>query len=307
MIFSAIGDLVLDIYYDENLKYIGCDGGITSANIVCNLSMFNFKTKCYGVCGNDYFGKLATKSLVDCNVKPDIKVLDNINTRAYYIIKREKENSFRSSKFCPFCNMSSWYFDSYLDSLDIIKKIKDNEILIFDNLNIKNQYIIDNTKNIKLCDLGLFEEFENLSKKQIINKIKNKFTIVNLNQRVEKYLLEKLELKGDLELKNIFKAKLLIITRGTKGCDFVYRNKIYNYPLDKISNEVDDSGAGDMFFATIIKNWANNNFKFTSTYFKKWFREASSNSSKIVTLIGSRAMIKKLYTEKLIKYCECEN
>ena len=307
MIFSAICDLVLDIYYDEKLNYIGCDGGITAANLVVNLSSFGFNTKCYGVCGNDSYGKLAIKSLKDCKVKADIKKLSSINTRAYHIRRIDVNGKlcFRSIKYCPFCKKSSWYEDSLIYEKDILKKINDNEILIFDNLNIKNQYIINNTDNLKLLDLGLYDDLENLSNLEIISKLNNNFEIINLNQRVEKFLIERLNLKDDLELLKIINCKLLIITRGVEGCDLIYRNKKYTYPLKKIEEEIDDSGAGDLFFATIIKNWAMNNFKITSNKFNKWVREASKNSSKIVQLIGSRRLIKDLYRNKLNKNCKC--
>ena len=85
MKFIGIGDLVLDIYYDDKLKYIGCDGGITTFNILCNLSSMGFNTKAYGVCGNDIEGKLAIKSLRDCNGETDITINKNIKTKAYQI------------------------------------------------------------------------------------------------------------------------------------------------------------------------------------------------------------------------------
>ena len=308
MIFSSISDLVLDIYYDENLKYIGCDGGITALNITCNLSKFGFNTKCYGVCGNDNYGFLAIKSLKDCKVKTDIDICKVINTRAYHIRKVLENNKycFRSIKYCPFCNKSSWYNESYINEKKILNKIKDNEILIFDNLNDKNQYIINKTNNIKLLDLGLYDEFNNLSPFRIISKIANNFEIINLNQRVEKYFIDRFKYKDDVELYKAFNCKLLIITRGKNGCDLIYRNKKYSYPIEKETMEVDDSGAGDIFFSTIIKNWALNNYKLTSTKFNNWVREANINASKIITLIGSRALIKDLYKNKLIKNCNCK-
>ena len=307
MIFSSISDLVLDIYYDENLKYIGCDGGISALNITCNLANYGFNTKCYGVCGNDYYGKLCIKSLKDCNVKTDIDISNSIKTRAYHIRRVIEDNKycFRSIKYCPFCKKSSWYDESYIDEIKITKKIKDNEILIFDNLNNKNQYIINKTSNIKLLDLGLYDDFINYSPTRIISKISNNFYLVNLNQRVEKYLLEKLNLADDIELYKVFNCKLLIITRGKKGCDLVYRNKIYNYPILKETVEIDDSGAGDIFFSTIIKNWVLNNYKISSKKFNNWVSEASKNASKIITLIGSRTLIKDLYKNKLKKNCDC--
>ena len=308
MKFIGIGDLVLDIYYDDKLKYIGCDGGITTFNILCNLSSMGFNTKAYGVCGNDIEGKLAIKSLRDCNVETDITINKNIKTKAYQI-RRIIENNrmvFRSIKYCPFCNKSNWYDNSYIDEYKIIKKINKEDIIIFDNLNNKNQYIIDNTNNIKLLDLGQYNEFEYMNLDEILCKIKNKFKIINLNQRVEKFLLEKFNIDNSIMLAKMINVELLIITRGDKGCDFINKNKLYNFPLSKVVEEVDDSGAGDIFFSTIIKNWVNNNYRFNSKLFNKWFLEASTNSGKIIGLIGSRSLIKELYKKNIKMNCGCE-
>ena len=67
--------------------------------------------------------------------------------------------------------------------------------------------------------------------------------------------------------------------------------------------EADDSGAGDMFFSVIIKNWINNNYKLKAKLFVNWFNEATELTAKIVTLIGSRTYIKKIYKVKKEDIC----
>lgn len=309
MRFICIGDLVLDVYYDENLNYIGCDGGISAFNIICNLKSMGFNTKAYGVCGNDEYGELAIKSLQDCNVEKDIKKLSNIKTKSYQIIRVIENNKlcFRSIKKCPMCGENCFYEESYIDEKDIKNEIKKEDIIVLDNMNNKNQYIIDNTNNIKLLDLGQYKEFSELNPDEIICKIKNKFKIINLNQRVEKYLLDKLNIKNDIDIAKVLKVELLIITRGIGGCSLIFNNKEYDYKLRTISEEVDDSGAGDIFFSTIIKNWVNNNYRFDSNKFPVWIDEANSNASKIVQLIGSRSLIKELYKYKPKMNCKCNN
>ncbi len=307
--FVCVGDLVLDIYYDENLKYIGCDGGISAFNIICNLRSMGFAAKAFGVCGNDDYGKTAINSLKDCGVETDIIINNNIKTKAYQIrrVLEKDKLCFRSIKYCPICGEGCWYDGSYINEKEIVGKIDKEDIIVFDNLNDKNQYIIDNTSNIKLLDLGQYDEFENISLNSILNKLNNRFTIINLNQRVEKFLIEKINIKSDVELAKKIGVKLLIITRGIDGCTLVYEDKIYNYPLNEISEEVDDSGAGDIFFSTIIKNWVNNNYKFSSNLFSNWIKEANLNASKIVKLIGSRSLIKEMYNKKIKRNCKCYN
>ena len=293
----GIGDLVCDIYYDENLNIIGAFGGISVFNIICNLQNMGFSTYAIGACGNDYLGKICIDSLNDCNVLNDIKIVKNINTKAYHIIKRKENNHdvFRSIKYCPFCKKNSWYDRSYIDKNSVLKNILSDDIIIFDNLNNRNQYIIDNTNNYKLLDLGTYDEFENISNEKIIKKIKNKFEIINLNERVEKYLIKRLNCEDVIDLSKIINTKLLIVTRGINGNDFIYQGKKYSYPLRKIVNEVDDSGAGDAFFSVIIKNWLLNEKNINPKYFKKWVKDTRKLVKKILMLIGSRTHIKEMY------------
>lgn len=304
--FVGIGDVVADVYYDKNEKLIGADGGITTHNIVCNLQSMGFKTMAFGTCGDDFLGRLAVKSLDDCHVENDIKLSKKINTRAYHIRRIIKDGRYvyKSIKYCPYCHKDSWYEESQIDASDILSKIKENDILIFDNLNEKNQYIIDNTKNTILVDLGLYTEFENLSKTAIIKKIKNKFTLVNMNERVEKYLLEKLNCKDDIELGKIFNAKLIIITRGSKGNDFIFNDTVAHFPIKQVVDEVDDSGAGDAFFSIFIRNWINNNREITKDILKDWFNDTLPYVKRILRLVGSRAHIKKMYKIKKSDICK---
>jgi sugar/nucleoside kinase (ribokinase family) len=293
----GIGDLVCDIYYDEKLNIIGAFGGISFCNIICNLQYMGYRTYVYGSCGDDYLGKICIDSLTDCNVKNNIKKIKDIYTKAYHIrkVKENNRDVFRSIKYCPYCKKSSWYDESFIDEKSIIKKIKDDDVLVFDNLNNRNQYIIDNTKNTKLLDLGTYYEFEKLARKEIIKKLDNKFEIINLNERVEKFLITKLNCKDVIELSKLIKAKLLIITRGINGNDFVYQNNIYSYPLDEIIDEVDDSGAGDAFFSVIINNWLKNKQVFSPDKFSVWVNDTRSLVKKILMLIGSRTYIKEMY------------
>ena len=52
----SIGDLVTDFYY-KNGNLIGVNGGMSSHNIIANLSKYKIDTAVYGVCGNDDVGE----------------------------------------------------------------------------------------------------------------------------------------------------------------------------------------------------------------------------------------------------------
>ena len=58
----SIGDLVTDYYYKDD-KLIGINGGMTSHNIIANLTKMGIETSVFGCCGDDCQGKLAINSL----------------------------------------------------------------------------------------------------------------------------------------------------------------------------------------------------------------------------------------------------
>ena len=296
--FVSIGDLVTDVYYNKELKLIGLDGGITSHNIICNLQSMGFNTFAFGACGDDYFGRVSINSLKDCGVKSDIYIDKNINTKAYHIrnILVNGKLCYKSIMYCPYCKKSSWYDESYINETNILSKIRKDDVLVFDNLNSKNQFIVDNTLNTKLLDLGLFTEFENLDKEKIIYKLRNKFEIINLNERVEKYLLKRLNCKTDIDLFYTLNAKLITITRGKNGNDFIFEGQIYSFSIKEVIDEVDDSGAGDAFFSVIIKEYFKNNKKISKGDIEQWFNKTIPYVKKILLQVGSRAHIKELYT-----------
>ena len=170
----SIGDLVTDYYY-KNGKLLGINGGMTSHNIIANLAKMGIKTAVFGVCGNDVQGEMAIKSLEKLDVDvSNIKILDDVRTRCFHVSYFDNENklSFTSKKRCPFCNNKKWYEDSLIDTDNIINKINNDDILVFDNLNNRNQILIDKVANKKIIDLGQYFELENISDKEIIDKIK---------------------------------------------------------------------------------------------------------------------------------------
>ena len=160
----SIGDLVTDYYY-LNGKLVGINGGMTSHNIIANLAKKGINTAVYGVCGDDYQGKIAIDSLKKLKVDVDnIEILSGVRTRCFHVSYFDSDGklSFTSKKRCPFCNNKKWYEESLIDQKEIINNLMDDDVLVFDNLNDKNQFIIDKTKNIKIIDLGQYFEFENM-------------------------------------------------------------------------------------------------------------------------------------------------
>lgn len=302
----SIGDLVLDYYY-KNGKLIGVDGGMSSHNIIANLAKRKIPTAVYGVSGNDIQGKIANLSLKKLNVDVSkVLIQDNIKTRCFHV--SYDEEGFISKKRCPKCNEKKWYEESQIDIEYITKNIQNDDILVFDNLNDKNIEIIKNVSNKKIIDIGQYFEFENLSKEDIINKLNNGFEIINFNERVSNYLLDKLNLKNNIELYNLLKAKLVTITRGENGAIFIYNSKEYKFNLKDNDNVIDSSGAGDAFISSIIFDYIKNSYEFNEELFPKWYEKSIKLTSKVVSNFGARGHLNSLYKiKKIDKVCTCEN
>lgn len=299
----SIGDLVLDYIYNDS-KLLGVDGGMSSHNIIVNLANMGINTSVIGVCGNDSAGTIAIKSLNDLNVDTtNINKLENLNTRCFHINMKEK--GFTSKKRCPICNKKHWYDDSKIIINDVLKKISKEDILVLDNLNTVNKEIIKRMKNKIMLDLGQYYDLEKYSKNEIKDILKRRFEIVNLNERVEKYLLKLFDIKNIYKLIN---SKLIIITRGINGADFVFDNKKIHKTLKETSKEIDSNGAGDAFFSVFINEYLKNDQEINEDYINKTFNEATKLTKKVVKQIGARGHLHKLYKVKQNdNICTCEN
>ena len=304
----SIGDLVTDFYYKDG-KVVGVNGGMSSHNIIANIAKLGLKTAAYGSCGDDASGLVAINSLTDIGVNTDhIKIKKNIHTRAFHVSYQEIDGKleFTSKKRCPFCNTKRWYEMSEIDVDDILNQITQDDILVFDNLNEKNQNIIDYCSNKKMLDLGQYFELESFSNQEILEKIKNKFDIINLNERVEKYLKNRFSLKLLEDIYDLLKPRMIIVTRGKKGSDFVFNHVKVSKKLVNPEVEVDQTGAGDAFFAVFISEYIKNNYSIDHKFIDSTFDKATKLTKKVVKKFGARGHIQKLYKIKKCKdNCTC--
>ena len=306
----SIGDLVTDFYY-KNGKLVGVNGGMTSHNIIANIAKLGLGTGVYGVCGDDMAGTIAINSLKEVGTNIDnVKIIENINTRCFHVSYQELNGKleFTSKKRCPVCNIKRWYEESKIEPNDILKQINTDDVLIFDNLNKKNQTIIDNCDNKKMLDLGQYFELEDYNDNDIIEKIKNKFDFINLNERVEKYLKNRFSIKSLEDIYNLLQPKMIIVTRGKKGSDFVFDNKKVKKELSNPSIEVDPTGAGDAFFSMFISEYIKNNYVIDYKFINSTFDKATRLTKKVVKKFGARGHIQNLYKiKKLQDTCTCSN
>ena len=310
MRFVSIGDLITDFYYKNN-KFLGVCGGNTSHNIIANLAVKNIKTLVLGVCGNDKSGNIAIKSLEELNVDVSkVKILDSIRTRCLHVSYFDTESgvTFESKRRCPFCGEKLWYMESSIDPDYVLKNITKEDFLVFDNLNSKNQEIIDKTKNIKVIDIGQYFEFEKIDDETLINKIKNKFEYINFNERVTIYLLDRFKLKSNVDIFNLFKPKFMTITKGEEGAIFFYNGKEYSFKLlNKADVTIDPTGAGDAFVSSILYNLYKCGFKYDPKLFENWYSDSCELTKIVVSKMGARGHIYSLYPFDVSKNkCSCD-
>ena len=223
-------------------------------------------------------------------------------------LDKEGKLTFSSKKRCPLCNNKKWYEESMIDTDEIFSKLELDDILVFDNLNNKNQIIIDNCLNKKMLDLGQYFELDNYTNDEIINKIKSKFELINLNERVEKYLIDRFNLNNNKELYDLLLPKMIIVTRGNKGAEFIIKDKSVFKKLQNVSEEVDSTGAGDAFFSIFIYYYIKNNYIIDNEYIENAFIKSTKLTSKVVKSFGARGHLNALYKVKSTNQtCTCED
>ena len=65
--------------------------------------------------------------------------------------------------------------------------------------------------------------------------------------------------------------------------------------MENPSNEVDSTGAGDLFFSVVLEHIIKNDFNINKRLLNKIYKEAISKTSQLVGMIGARALVQPLY------------
>lgn len=279
MRYIGVGDLVVDIYYQDNKLLFKC-GGKSFANILFNLDYFGYNCMILGCCGNDIEGDIALKTLGNINITKVQRL--NTLTRRFYIVDGT------TTKKDPITNKKYWYHNNLLDSDYVLNEIKKDDILIFDSLNSKTIPIITKSYNIKIIDIGSCFDIKKYSIQKLKELFYKKFRIIQMNEKVFNFMKSYYKL-DILDIYNTFYPSLFIITKGSEGATFVYENNVVNKVLNNPAKEVDPNGCGDAHLAVMIKYFANN--EITLELINQAFKEATELTSKVVSKLGARGHI----------------
>ena len=322
----GIGDLVLDVYMNEK-EIVGITSGMSFSNVIYNITRLlredkniEFESIIYGVCGNDIAGNIILKEAEESGIQTKyITIKDKKDTRKFYIYLDENSNFVASKKKNYITKKESWY------STSMVKKDIPEELLSKENIYVlgsvsKNfRDIMDKIEEVegKVClDLGQTASFRYISLSKLKEMLTRKYYIVNLNERVAKYLLTRFGYNENKELKQIFLTDMLIITKGKEEIEIFVKDNNYILKNDNINyNEKDPSGAGDLLFshyivANIIKE---NNMKtkkdikeesqyFTKQELEQIYNNANEEIYNLVSKLGARIGVDiKKPTEEFVK------
>ena len=273
MRYVACGSLVVDCYYrDGKLQMV--DGGGPNFNVIANLAHRGERTKAIFTCGSDRYAKIAISSLIKQGVQIQIKGITE-QTRAYHILMNTEGHL--SSKTCPICQKETWS-----ESREFVPNLEEDDVLVLDGLRPENIPLLGMDAT-KVIDIGRTKRLITLSNDEIMNLLK-RIEIMQLNERVEIYLQERL---GE-NLYNIFKPRLLVVTRGRNGATFQTATMKKHKKLLYTAKEVDDTGAGDAFFSVVIQEYFNHLGSINSKWVNSTFRKANVLTSKVVANLGAR-------------------
>lgn len=295
-IFISHADIILDKIYDYKFNLIKQDGGGCNWNNLYNLSILGEKCYAFGSCGNDEEGKIAVNSLKKAGVDTKNIIIDNnISTAVMNILlpnqKSLEDNDVIHTWYSPITNKNTMHFSDNLP-LEIPEEIKNEELyIILDKFEAINYEFLQKIPNKKVClDIGA-EEFIEYYTNQYLIRFFKQANIIQLNNNICDYLFKKLKICNEIDFFNMLNLDLMIITNGKKGAKFIYKEKEEIKIIDKkpsvIAEAIDTSGAGDAFFATIIREYAYCN-KIDESFINNTFELANKFSRDIISQLGSR-------------------
>lgn len=298
MRFISFGDLYID-YYLSNDLVLGICGGKTNANIIANLSKY-YPTAFFGVCGNDTQGSVAISSLSKLSVDVSNIRKEEVHTKSFFIDKKGYSTT------CPVCGRTLSYRNSLCDASDVIPLIKENDLIVVDNLNKCALEVLDSVNNKAFLDLGYLGNLLYLSLDEIISLLKDRFEIICINGKVYDVLSKKFNL--DLvDFYELINPRILIITKGKKGSDIVHNSIVYEKIIEDPAVEVDVSGAGDSFFSEFIRTIVDANFEINEKLISLAYMRASSISRFCVMNYGARMHLEPLFKIKEYRECICDD
>ena len=110
-----------------------------------------------------------------------------------------------------------------------------------------------------------------------------------------------------LDIYKLFQPKLMIVTRGRKGADFIFENRKIQKKIKSSTEELDPTGAGDAFFSVFIKEYFNGSIeKIDDEFINETFSKALTLTGNVVKHVGARGHIYARTFDKIVSNKEKE-
>ena len=308
----GIRELTIDILInDNNIENAIYGGGGTSHNIIWNLAQNNQNYNLYvgGITGNDYFSKKEISILEKYNINTEFLEKKNKNTRKVFTFI-EKNRETKNVTVCPICNKDVWSSSStYKINYNLLKE-KNINVVIFDSYKKENNeianYCIKN-KILTILDFGVIGNLRYLSLEKLEELKDNPYNIIQMNNKVFKFLLSRFNLKTSQELFEILNVKLLVITNSNNGTVIIDKNNERNL-IFNVDEVCDNNGAGDAFLASVIESYLSTNS--FDDFYKLLEKLSLINITNVLKNKGARINYPYFYKEKLNEfdnYCKLCN
>lgn len=285
----AIGDVILDNYHKDNSK-LGYYLGGSILNDLINLSEDkNNNLYLIGSIGKEDITDSLINIIHSYNINTTLLKITNKSIKRFHITLHENNNV--TSLSCPSCEKPSWHTSPKLPSFSKTDlKELDPGILIIDSVKKDTLKLANEFKEngwFLTGDIGYISHLRYASKNAISMLFQNTFDLLQITEKVSKFLCKKFDL-NELELFNFLGVKYLNITKAEKGAEIFHlkEQEIQHFSIPAVStNLVDTSGAGDAFFSTFIKYLAKD--QLSNETMTKVTKEAAENSAKIISCIGA--------------------
>ena len=244
--------------------------------------------------GNDEEGRIAIDSLKRFGVNTDYIRIDPHPTNIMNIIIPNStlgDDTIIHSWYSPITNTRTLEFRNNLPT-SLPPELLDKEIFVLlDKFETINFEFLTHIKNKKVClDIGHYRFIEHFSKQYLTSFFKHA-NLIQLNYHVCDLLFERLQLQNEFEFFDLLGLDLLVITKGKKGATFIFKDNHVFKSIDQspeiIAKVCDSSGAGDAFFATVIKEYAYAS-RIDDGFITNTFMIANKASRDVISAMGSR-------------------
>jgi|GEM_PF-1096466 len=259
--YIALGDLVLDVYYDKPTGLTSYYAGGSAWNDLLNISSLDAKAKCFCIatCGNDWAGDFILQKLQNEGIDTENVIRINKQTKRFNIIA--DENRTKSQLKCPVCNETSWYYDvSLIQTMPDRFASLSQGVVIIDNL---KKSVLELAKSFRdngwflAVDIGYINHLRYLSADGINSLVCGAFEFVQMDDHVYRFFTKKFLCENESKLFERLKCKYLNITNGSNGAKFIYKDLSDNIQVVQTeavkTKVVDETGAGDAYFSKLLQ------------------------------------------------------